>query len=355
MRLGRSTKDGGRAVGSGPRNWLASSCGADSHSQRTGTHHFCSRARNSSELGAHLSQSPARVDRSRAAHSIPVRTHRLLVARSTLGPPGQFQEARLTRGHDMMPHRKPHEGRKRLRREYQKRNHAHHLRPGSTSPSRSRSAFCSSPPSSPRTMSTRAATTSSTTSTTETPSSGASLLAVTLHELAPGGQSYTFVWSIAIEPLYDITVSPLRFILKSPCDLVGNSEPDIHWLNADGSRYKRRSPQCRANPCIQRIRPRLHRGFRRGRTTRSVHLVVGDRPVAFHVSSNPDPGFENILSGPSRTVTILKTDEGVAVHGEIHLYDHRHVTLVPGSLNAGERGWFGRAPLYSPTQERSQH
>jgi hypothetical protein len=52
---------------------------------------------------------------------------------------------------------------------------------------------------------------------------------VALHEIAPGGQSYSFTWPIRIEPLYDISISPLTFKLLSDGDGIGASDCRIVW------------------------------------------------------------------------------------------------------------------------------
>jgi hypothetical protein len=40
---------------------------------------------------------------------------------------------------------------------------------------------------------------------------------------------------IRIEPLYDVTVSPLRFELNFDCDMFGESEPKLYWTRPDGT------------------------------------------------------------------------------------------------------------------------
>lgn len=63
-------------------------------------------------------------------------------------------------------------------------------------------------------------------------------------EPKPGGGLYTYsmTWQADLEPIYDITVSPLMFTLASDCDSVpligtplGNSEIRFHWAQPDAS------------------------------------------------------------------------------------------------------------------------
>jgi hypothetical protein len=57
---------------------------------------------------------------------------------------------------------------------------------------------------------------------------------VALHEITPGGQSYSFTLAVRIEPLYDISISPLRFTLLSDTDWIGASECLITWWPPEG-------------------------------------------------------------------------------------------------------------------------
>jgi hypothetical protein len=60
---------------------------------------------------------------------------------------------------------------------------------------------------------------------------------ITLAERLPDGTSATYAvrTNVTITPLYDITVSPLRFTLEDDCDLVGESEVWLIWLRPNGS------------------------------------------------------------------------------------------------------------------------
>jgi hypothetical protein len=60
---------------------------------------------------------------------------------------------------------------------------------------------------------------------------------ITLAERLPDGTSATYAvrTNVTIKPLYDVTVSPLRFTLEDDCDLVGESEVWLMWLRPDGS------------------------------------------------------------------------------------------------------------------------
>lgn len=56
---------------------------------------------------------------------------------------------------------------------------------------------------------------------------------ITLRELQPGGQSFSVSRPINLDPLYDVTISPLDFTLLKKCDLVGKSEISFRWYSPD--------------------------------------------------------------------------------------------------------------------------
>lgn len=58
-------------------------------------------------------------------------------------------------------------------------------------------------------------------------------VSVALHEIAPGGQSFSFTWPVRVEPLYDISISPLHFMLLSDGDEIGASDCEIRWMSPE--------------------------------------------------------------------------------------------------------------------------
>lgn len=56
-----------------------------------------------------------------------------------------------------------------------------------------------------------------------------------LTEPKPGGghYSHSLTWQADLDPVYDITVSPLAFELRSNCDYIGNSEIRFGWAYPD--------------------------------------------------------------------------------------------------------------------------
>jgi hypothetical protein len=56
---------------------------------------------------------------------------------------------------------------------------------------------------------------------------------ISLLEPNPGGQPYTFAFSmhVNLDPLYDVTISPLKFDLISNCDTAGDSEVGLNWCS----------------------------------------------------------------------------------------------------------------------------
>lgn len=56
---------------------------------------------------------------------------------------------------------------------------------------------------------------------------------IALRELQPGGQYFTFSRLVDLDPLYDVTISPLKFTLQENCDLVGANEIRFSWWPPD--------------------------------------------------------------------------------------------------------------------------
>ncbi|MEO8325320.1 MAG: hypothetical protein ABI618_05685 [Nitrospirota bacterium] len=48
-----------------------------------------------------------------------------------------------------------------------------------------------------------------------------------------GHYSYSMTWQADLDPMYDITISPLAFELRSNCDYIGNSEIRFGWAYPD--------------------------------------------------------------------------------------------------------------------------
>ena len=66
-------------------------------------------------------------------------------------------------------------------------------------------------------------------------------LDITLSEPKPGGGVYSFnvPGDLALDPLYDVTISPLVFTLIRGCSNVGANQIDLHWWAPDNSRHYR--------------------------------------------------------------------------------------------------------------------
>jgi hypothetical protein len=58
---------------------------------------------------------------------------------------------------------------------------------------------------------------------------------ISLSEPKPGGGFHTFAFStqVGLDPLYDVTLSPLQFFLQNDCDPFGNSEIRFSWHSPD--------------------------------------------------------------------------------------------------------------------------
>lgn len=59
---------------------------------------------------------------------------------------------------------------------------------------------------------------------------------ITVRELVPNGQSFSVSKQFTITPLYQATISPLRFNMATKCDTVGKSDITLQWIYFNGRR-----------------------------------------------------------------------------------------------------------------------
>ena len=60
-------------------------------------------------------------------------------------------------------------------------------------------------------------------------------LDITMRELVPNGQSFSFSKQFTLIPLYQATISPLRFNMATKCDTVGKSDITFRWIYFNGT------------------------------------------------------------------------------------------------------------------------
>jgi len=61
-------------------------------------------------------------------------------------------------------------------------------------------------------------------------------LDITVRELIPNGKSFSVSKQFTIVPLYQATISPLRFNMATKCDTVGKSDITFRWIYFNGTR-----------------------------------------------------------------------------------------------------------------------
>lgn len=59
---------------------------------------------------------------------------------------------------------------------------------------------------------------------------------ITVRELIPNGQSFSVSKQFTVTPLYQATISPLRFNMATKCDTVGKSDITLQWIYFNGRR-----------------------------------------------------------------------------------------------------------------------
>lgn len=61
-------------------------------------------------------------------------------------------------------------------------------------------------------------------------------LDITVVERVPNGKSFSDHKQFTITPLYQATISPLRFNMATQCDIVGKSDITLRWIDFNGTR-----------------------------------------------------------------------------------------------------------------------
>jgi hypothetical protein len=66
-------------------------------------------------------------------------------------------------------------------------------------------------------------------------------LDILLTEQQPGNKlvNFPFSWEFDLDPLFDVSITPLRFKLNNDCDRIGDSEIRFSWRAPDGQQGKR--------------------------------------------------------------------------------------------------------------------
>jgi len=58
-------------------------------------------------------------------------------------------------------------------------------------------------------------------------------LDIALRELIPNGNSFTFSTQLTMTPLFNVTITPLKFFLYADCDFAGKSDIYFRWTSPD--------------------------------------------------------------------------------------------------------------------------
>jgi hypothetical protein len=150
-------------------------------------------------------------------------------------------------------------------------------------------------------------------------------LDITLRELQAGGQSFSVSWQVDLDPLYDVGIGPLRFLLMSTCDLVGDSEIKLLWHSPDDQLH---NSSFSVSPPHEGIHiPAFAWSQREVSTQRIFHepnMVFYERDPSFG-DFNPNPATSTIKLLPGKTqnfVYYLNERSAGPTIPPINLYDH---------------------------------
>lgn len=116
-------------------------------------------------------------------------------------------------------------------------------------------------------------------------------LDITMRELVPNGQSFSFSKQFTLTPLYRADLSPLRFRLMSKCDTVGRSDITFRWQRVGGQLVEQKFDLGTGETKIVNL-------FTEGRREFSTEANLIEPSVQFFERDLiPDFGYNPIRSG----------------------------------------------------------
>jgi hypothetical protein len=135
-------------------------------------------------------------------------------------------------------------------------------------------------------------------------------LDITVRELVPNGQSFSSGKDLTIIPLYDVSLSQLRFAMLSACDLHGKNDITLRWDSPDGRRREAKFVVAKHGEKVIRQFSWGHRGVSAQSTLVEPSMQFVERdPI-------PDLGFNPLrrsstplVPGPKKQVFNFVLDE----------------------------------------------
>jgi hypothetical protein len=132
-------------------------------------------------------------------------------------------------------------------------------------------------------------------------------LDITLSESRPGGGVYSFnvPADVMLDPLYDVTISPVVFKLVTGCSNIGANQIDLNWYAPNDSTYRKYQTVHFASEEGERFTIREF-GWARSEVSATANLhnvVVWYAETGIHTgfSPLPHPGNANLVPGKTRT------------------------------------------------------
>jgi hypothetical protein len=134
-------------------------------------------------------------------------------------------------------------------------------------------------------------------------------LDVTLRETVPNGEgqppsypTYSFRWEIYLEPLYNISISPLTVNLLNSCDTVGSSELLIKWSDSKGGYHSLEPSMSSGDRRTLQLFSEHHTEVSQRRDLRVPSIVIYELDPGYHFQPPHGRSEERLLPGETRTV-----------------------------------------------------
>jgi hypothetical protein len=138
-------------------------------------------------------------------------------------------------------------------------------------------------------------------------------LDITVRELVPNGQSFSVSKQFTIIPLYEVSITSLRFFMMSFCDRLGKADITLLWFSPDGRRNEQKfdvgNQEEKVIPQFRWARKEINTQATLVEPTvlfheRDLHKQIAD----FFAFEPPRVGATPLLPGPTKDVVFIANE-----------------------------------------------
>jgi hypothetical protein len=138
-------------------------------------------------------------------------------------------------------------------------------------------------------------------------------LDITVRELIPNGKSFSVSKQFTIIPLYEVSITSLRFFMMSFCDRLGKADITLLWFSPDGRRNEQKfdvgNQEEKVIPQFRWARKEINTQATLVEPTvlfheRDLHKQIAD----FFAFEPPRVGATPLLPGPTKNVVFIANE-----------------------------------------------